>query len=417
MKKRWLSSLLGGALALGVGADVWAQDFMPSPSSMSPPCDAPPFCEPGCEPQCSGKCWIRAEYLLWQVRRADTPPLLTTGPLNVVGPSGIPGVLNQQGTEILLGANGLDFDISSGGRATAGWWFDCSQCFGIEGSYLRLDEVNSTSTFSSAATPNTIALSLPFYNLLQGVEDATGIALPGTGGFSGSALVHLSTELWGAEANGVFNLYGAPGLRLNLIGGYRYLNLKEGLTFATTSQFLPPDSPDIYHTIDRFACENTFHGGQIGLRGDLRAHLLSIEVTGKAALGQMERETTIAGQLVTNDFTNGGAYQTFPGGYLALPTNIGYYKDNRIAVVGELTAQLGFHPYDWCRIFVGYTLLYATHVARPGDQIDRAINITQAPGFTGDPNNALQGPAAPLFRNNDASWSAQGANFGVELRF
>ncbi len=426
MKKRWLSSILSGALAVGVGASASAQEMMPSPFSRAPSCGAPgceapgsegPPCDPGYAPYSSGKIWIRAEYLLWKVRGADTPPLLTSGPLDVVGPSGIPGVLGQPTTQILLGADPLEYDISNGGRATLGWWFDCSQCLGMEGSFLQLDRQHSNNVLSSAGTPNTIPLSLPFFNLVEGVEDSTGIAFPGEGGFSGGASAFATTELWGAECNGLLNVISAPGWRVNLLGGARYLNIKESITFTTTSQFLPPDSPDIYNTIDHFGCENTFYGGQIGFRSDFRARLVSIEVTGKVAFGRMERETTIAGQLSTNDFTDGAAFETFPGGYLALPTNIGFYKDSRFAVVPELTVQLGWHPYDWCRLFAGYTLLYATHVARPGDQIDRAINITQAPAYTSDPDNTLQGAPAPLFRNIDASWWAQGLNLGFELRF
>jgi hypothetical protein len=416
MKSRWIrKALLGGILALGGCATASAQD--PScgmggyPGPMGMPCDPSAYCDPGHGGLFNG-CWIRAEYLLWWVRGADTPPLLTTGPLNIVGPSGIPGVLGQPTTQILLGGTSHEFNPSSGGRVTIGAWLDCQQCFGMEVSGLTLDEQSLSNTFSAAGTPNTIPISIPFFNLLAGQEDSTGVALPGD--FSGTATLSLTTRAHAAELNCIGNIISKPAFRMHVIGGYRFFRLDEDLQFTTLSQFVPPLSPDIFFTDDRFESKNTFHGGQIGARLECQIRGVSLELTGKCALGRMERETTIDGLLLTDDF---GALQAFPGGYLALPTNIGTYRDNRFAIVPEVTAQIGFQITNGIRVFGGYNLLYATHVARPGDQIDRAINITQGPAFTNDPDNTLLGPAAPLFRNRDTSWWAQGANFGVEMRF
>jgi hypothetical protein len=248
-----------------------------------------------------------------------------------------------------------------------------------------------------------------------GQEDTTGVALPGE--FSGTAALALRTELQSGEVNCLINIFSKPVMRFHLLAGYRYFQLEERLDFFTESTLLPPSAPDIFNTEDHFLCTNTFHGGQIGARFEIIASTLSFTATGRAAYGRMERETAITGQLTTDNFSEGGEVQTFPGGYFALPTNIGFYRDTRFAVVSEVNAQVGWKVYPWARVFVGYSLLNATHVSRPGDQIDRVINVSQAPAISGNPDNTLQGPPAPVFGFRDSTWWAQGVSAGVELRF
>jgi hypothetical protein len=67
-----------------------------------------------------------------------------------------------------------------------------------------------------------------------------------------------------------------------------------------------------------------------------------------------------------------------------------------------------------CRAFVGYDFLYWNQVVRPGNQVDRNINLSQSAVFG---SGTLSGPAtpAPLFGRSDF-W-AQGITFGLELRF
>ena len=49
----------------------------------------------------------------------------------------------------------------------------------------------------------------------------------------------------------------------------------------------------------------------------------------------------INGHLVTNDYDDFTAVQTFSGGYFALPTNKGYHKRTRFAVIPESKSQIG----------------------------------------------------------------------------
>src|SRR5262249_7260302 len=151
------------------------------------------------------------------------------------------------------------------------------------------------------------------------------------------------------------------------------------LVFTTTSTNLPPTPRDVFRTFDRFATENDFHGGRVGLRGELGNGPLVLRGAATIALGNMHQTTRIDGALATNDFTNFTTVQTFRGGYLAQPTNIGRFSRDTFAVVPELNLSVGWQPRDWLTLTVGYNFLYLSDVLRPGDQIDRTINPTQGP--------------------------------------
>ena len=72
---------------------------------------------------------------------------------------------------------------------------------------------------------------------------------------------------------------------------------------------------------------------------------------------------------------------------------------------------LGAQLTPYLKVFIGYDFLFWSQVVRPGDQIDRNVNLTQALG------GALAGPAAPLPQFSGTSFWAQGVSAGVELSY
>jgi len=369
------------------------------------------------ETQTKPRLWVRGEYLLWWIQGQQVPPLVTTGTIDPTNPFDRPGELGKPDTRILMGGERLDPDALSGGRFTAGGWLGADQLLGVEASYLFLAERSYRASLSAPGTPGSTPLLLPFLNALDGLEDSTGIAIPAGFGFSGIANLSLSTRLHAAELNGVINAVERPNWCLDLLVGYRYLALDEDLVFTTDSTTVPPLPPDVFLTSDAFRTRNDFHGGQLGARATVARGSWTLETTGKLALGNMRQATSIRGSLVTNDFNNLGDPQTFPAGYFALPTNIGDHDRDRFAVVPEASVQLGWQPCCGIRLFAGYTILYASSVARPADQIDRIINPLQGPGFTGIPSTELIGPPRPTFLGRDTDFWAQGLNVGVEFRY
>ena len=120
---------------------------------------------------------------------------------------------------------------------------------------------------------------------------------------------------------------------------------------------------------------------------------------------------------MTNDFTNYGATQTFPGGYFALPTNIGSHSQSEFAIVPEIQLSLGYRFTPTTTLFASYSFIYADDVVRPGNQLDRRINPTQSVSYVGEPPVALAGSAQPSATLNTSSYWAQGLSIGLKVEF
>ena len=91
---------------------------------------------------------------------------------------------------------------------------------------------------------------------------------------------------------------------------------------------------------------------------------------------------------------------------------MGRYTQNDFAVIPELGVTLGYDITERLRATVGYSFIYWSRVARPGDQIDMAVNPSYIPNH-GPP----VGAAYPQFEFNTTDLWIQGANVGLELRF
>src|SRR6185436_8929702 len=72
--------------------------------------------------------WFSTEYLLWWVRSGATPPLVVTGS----EADAFPGALDQPGTRILFGKNGISHDELNGLRLKVGTWLDDEGRWGLE---------------------------------------------------------------------------------------------------------------------------------------------------------------------------------------------------------------------------------------------------------------------------------------------
>jgi hypothetical protein len=324
---------------------------------------------------------------------------------------------------VLFSGEGVDRDPFSGARFTAGYWLDCGQTKGIEASYFFLGSRSQNFTSNSSGAPGSSILARPFFDVSSGLPNSQLIAFPGLG--SGTVGVHSTTRLQGPEANLICNLCcscgdcgdcGGPArsYRVDLIGGFRYLELSEGLGVVEDTQVLP-ESPVFsganISAFDQFDTRNQFYGAQIGVRAELRQNRLFANVTGKLALGDTHQTVNING--ATTITPPGGAAIVRPGGMLALPSNTGRFSRDEFSVVPEGSVNVGYQVTNNLRVSVGYTFLYWSGVVRPGDAIDLRVNSTRVPTSLVPPS----GPAAPLFLFRSSDFWAQGITFGVELQF
>jgi Putative beta barrel porin-7 (BBP7) len=131
---------------------------------------------------------------------------------------------------------------------------------------------------------------------------------------------------------------------------------------------------------------------------------------GRLSIGGTSEHVDISGTSTTTP-PNGGTPTTFPGGLLALPTNIGSYSHGGFTVVPEIQFKLGYDITPCLRATIGYDAIYWSRVARPGEQIDTFVNTSQAS------NQPLVGTPGPRFAFHETDLWAHGLSFGGEWRF
>ena len=373
--------------------------------------------------------WLRGEYLLWWTKGSQLPPLITSG---LPGTTPLPGALGQTGSSVLFGNSDVDRGPRSGGRFTAGFWCDPCRKIGLEGSYFFLGSQNTRFDAASDATLGSSLIARPFFDVLTGLPNSQLVAFPAlangtnllTAGGMGLASgdIHATTysRLQGADINALCCLCSGCNYWVQMLGGFRYLQLNEGIAITENTRVnpaLPLGSPffggSTISISDRFDTRNNFYGGQVGLRGQISSGRMFVEVQSKVALGVTNQVVDIHGS--TSITSPGGATVVTPVGFLASGSNSGHFVRDRFTVVPEVGVNAGYLVTDHLRVFVGYNFLYWSSVVRPADQIDIGLSGTQIP--TDTRFNPAAGPARPAVLVRDTGFWAQGISFGAEFRY
>jgi hypothetical protein len=211
-----------------------------------------------------------------------------------------------------------------------------------------------------------------------------------TVGFAGQAVVpglgqsdligHGSFNLWGIEANARHNVCNdTPGqmVRLDLVGGFRYLNSDSNLSasrqtvFAANVANFPAFAALAGSTVLQRAAyetENDFYGPQVGVAFQFFfARSAVFGGDAKIALGAVHERLNITGQLLGAGAIPALATTPFPA-------DSGSYSRTSFSYVPELNLYLGLRVLDNLTVRAGYTALYWSAVGRASDQIDgRAV--------------------------------------------
>ncbi len=353
----------------------------------------------------SNRLWFSSEALLWWAKGGETPALLTTSPGATAQAQA--GVLGQAGTSVLFGDQELNTGLHAGARLSFGLWIDRCQESGLEFSYLVLGENNQ-----SYSNPNNPILARPFFNVTTGALDSQLIAYPNA--FNGTFTANSTENFEGAEALWRRAIVHGSDGRIDLLAGYRYASLTDGLdlvgsvTSSGTAAVPPPGTTVTAY--DTFHTRNEFNGGEIGFATQWHRSRWSLDTLLKLGIGQTSTQVIINGG--SQVFANGTSLP-YAGGMLALPSNMGTFSSQQFSVMPELGCTLGYDVTSRLKATVGYTLLYWSNVARPGDQIDLNVDPGQFPPpttATGARPGAFQPPHMSDF------W-AQGVNLGLDYRF
>lgn len=363
-----------------------------------------------------GQPWFSAEYLLWWITPGATPPLITTGnPADA-----FPGSLGQSGTRVLFGGErALDYGGISGMRLGTGIWLGPRAVWGLEGSGFFFEHALLGIAAASDGAGNP-PLFVPFFRPELGREGSFTISSPvilnpvaQPGFLLGGVSIDSNTRFWGTEGNIVRSLVRTSNCRVDFLLGFRYLDLSDALTLGGNA-LMDPTTGIQASFFDRFETSNQLYAGQIGGRFSYQGERLSLDFLPKLALGSNREVINVNGAFTQTGAILGPLQGTFPGGVLTQTSNLGRRSADQFAVVPQLQAKIGYNIRPRVRATVGYDFLYWNQVVRAGDQIDRAVNVTQSvPLGVG----TLIGPAnpAPLFDRTD--FIAHGVSFGLELRY
>ena len=340
--------------------------------------------------------WFSAEGLAWGVSKQRMPPLLATFPNGTSEIAILQG--SATGASTLVDENNLPGNFRAGARFTAGFWLPCCDCLGLEASYFFLGKRTSSAFFNS---PNgSPILAIPFVDAATGQQRFGITAHPGPPiPVGGSFAFDASSFMWGAELNLRQKLCCGPCYFIDLLYGYRHIQLQDSINIVDVESPVQGQSVTIW---ENFSTRNLFNGGQIGIEGEW--HFRPRWFVGgqfKIALGNMTQTVTINGVAIPPFDPFGNSNLTLH----AENSNIGKFTRNTFAVAPEAELKLGFDVTDHLRVWVGYDVLYLSSVVRAGDQIDTTFSFP--PG---------QGPRpAVLFRTT--SWVGQGVNLGVQYIF
>ena len=394
------------------------------PPLVVPPADKGPFAsltsaETSCDCELTtstalcgppGKIWMRIDYLLWWINSSHLPPLITEDRTGATA-----GNLNSPGTVTLFGDDSVNGNLRSGIRSTLGFWLNREQTCGIEGNFFYLE---SRGTSYQLGSDGTRSLGRPFFNVALGVQDVQSVSFLNTDNpIKGSVAASAgSSNLFGGELNYRHNMCCGCTYRIDFLAGYRFLRYDEGVRIQ---EDLEPLGPDIVpgtkiQLIDGFNTHNTFHGGNIGLVSEFRHKRWFLELVGKVALGCTSSTVNIDGATKISVPDPINSFVAYPGGLLALSSNMGHHRGDSFSVVPEVGIRLGYQVNSHIRLSTGYTFLYWNQIARAGDQIDLGVNPNLIPGINPGGVDALQRPAFGFNRND--LWS-QGLNFGLGFRF
>lgn len=403
----------GHGLGHGMGSNSWVDGG----------CDGMGSCDGGCDGGCdsmAGACrnwsktaiplcrdqWFGGFDVMLMFRNGDRlPPLVTTGPATAA--TATVGQLGEPGTQILAGGGNEYNDVTAGFRLTLGAWLDESQSRSLVFRGWTATEAD----FGFNANDSDFAiLRRPFFNSDPLVNDQATIEVATPGAASGSIHVNGSSEVFGGDISVRQLWHSQFGGRVDLLYGYQYMRLNEGLVVANESLALPgaASAPpgSVISISDSFDAENEFHGGQLGLAGNYREGRWSFRSLFKVGFGSLNRRVTRRGSTTT---TNGPSRFVDPNGLLVRSTNEGTVNDATFGWVPELDLSIGWHQFPHFDVTMGYHIIAMTDAVQVSGAMD--------PGLASNLSDPFSGPGNPSPDLRFDTFYVQGIHFGLQYAY
>jgi len=398
-----------------------------APAQQPPAPSAPPVVGyataptgPGCDPAPAGvrdalaatdlltgpQVWGGVEYLVWFVKNQPTPPLIEVLPpaQSVVSNTATP-TSDAREFQVYPGNRGsLKFDAQNGIRGTVGAQFRPG--FGADFSGFVLEHQTDGASYAGSGLPGTSGVSRGYTQAGTGDIIHLFSALPGQ--YSGRVDALADTRLWGLDGNLRFDWYRFLVDKTDLLLGFRYLDLQEGLAINDQSTLL--DGTGGFATHDSFRTRNQFYGGQTGLHLQLGGYnRFWVDGLFKFAVGGVRQRVDIVG---SNDIVTNGVVDRETGGLYARGANLGSFTRDKFAAVGELGVRVGYQITPYLRAHVGYNIIWLSSAARPGQAIDPTVNDANVRFIANGAQSTVQAPRFDWTRAAGDFW-AQGLTLGL----
>ncbi|NNE00172.1 MAG: BBP7 family outer membrane beta-barrel protein [Pirellulaceae bacterium] len=397
------SPLLGGGAGFrGDGPSLWTQSPWIGNGNLFP----------NAYGAVNQRLWLRGEWLLWDTKAMETPPLVTASSAGT--PRETAAVLGESDTAVLFGGRQINGDTVSGFRLGGGFWITPQQNFAVEAEYFQLAEQDDG---IRGGSDGSAILGRPFFDIVAGQETAQLISYPGV--VAGNGSVETATNLRSILFNGRAALCPSNGTCCNTCGipdrvdwilGYRHMQLDDTITIRENLRSLLTSAPGTIALTDRFYTENEFHGMQLGVAHRANFQRAWLESMLRVALGVNQQTVRISG---SNTITEAGLTDTLSGGLLAQRTNSGNHERDKFTMIPEVTTRLGIRLTQSLHATVGYSVIYFPNVVRAGDHIDTDVN----PGLIPPEAVPLTGALRPRFRFVETDYWAHGLTLGGEWAF
>jgi hypothetical protein len=333
---------------------------------------------------------VDADYVLWWLRRSHLPPVLTSN------------------GQVIYGDDRLETrhdDRFNGGRFAVDY---TGPNLGIEGRAFFLERDSTYLTIKQgrvadlAFTFTDANTGLPSARVIDGFSPSRG---PLIGGFVGYSRI----EFFGEECNGVLPIATDGTWRIDLLGGARFLQMRDRYHHTASSRNLAPSNgfeagAIIYAYDDNIRAHNAFYGAQLGVRGEADFGRWFVNGRFTTALGGDDQLIRTWGDhLVATPL----ARVSTPVGLFIQPSNSGSFRRFAVDGTSEVAVNVGYRLTQRISLKLGYTFLVWYAPIRATDQLDTVINTTQN----------LGGPARPAIPFKSEPFWAQGLNLGLDVRW
>jgi hypothetical protein len=348
------------------------------------------------------KMWFNAGWAWsWVTSAPFSSPLLTTStPADA-------GLLGAPSTAVLVGQARYSYGTINGGMFGSGGWFNEDRTFGADGSTTWNEQKSLNVYNSSDGSLGSTPLYRPIFDPVTQTETSVPVAIPGV--LAGDFLLFQKFNMVNGDSNLMMNVYRDERSSWTLMLGYRLIYIDEQL-YMTQDAFglvdgaisylgTPLPAGNFLTIVDRIETENRLYLGQLGARWERHFGIIDLGITYKFGFGWADERTFLSGSTTLNPPAPAAL-----GGILIQQSMPFRNQNERFVVVPDLNVHVSMQLIRRLRATFDYHATYISSVARPGDFIDRTVELSQAPSFAG--YNGIMG-VRPAYHQTDNSLFSQ----------